>query len=71
MSRSNDAFFRELFGSRAARDGNIVRRKVKDVEFWIGREAFLNEVKRRGFRAYENAGQFIVFCNTEPLRRVA
>ncbi len=71
MSKSSEAYFRDLFGSRAARDGNIVRRKVKDVEFWIGRDAFLAEVRRRGFRAYENGGQFIVFCNTEPLRRVA
>ncbi len=71
MTKGSDHFFRDLFGSRAARDGRIIRRQVKDVEFWIGRDAFLAEVQRRGFRAYENAGQFIVFCNQEPLRRVA
>jgi hypothetical protein len=28
--------------------------------------AFLHEVRRRGFRVVENAGQFVVFCNRDP-----
>ena len=63
-------FFAEVFGSSAARDGAVVRRKVRDVERIVGREVFLAEIRRRGYPAVENAGQFVVFCNQEPIRRV-
>lgn len=55
-----------LFSARSVAEGGTVRRKVSDVEHLIGRERFLHEVRRRGFRVVENAGQFIVFCNREP-----
>jgi hypothetical protein len=38
------------------------------VDRYIGREAFIDEVYRRGFRAVENAGQIVIFCNQEPVR---
>ena len=65
-----EMFLAELFGSRAARDGAVVRRKVRDVEHVVGREAFLAEIERRGYAVIENAGQFVIFCNNEPLRRL-
>ncbi len=58
----------QMFSARAAAEGSTVRRKVSDVERMIGRDRFLHEVRRRGFRAVENAGQFIVFCNRQPVR---
>jgi len=64
-------FFADLFGSKAAAHGAVVRRKVRDVERIVGREAFLSEVRRRGFSAVENAGQFVIFCNSQKIRRVA
>lgn len=63
-------FFAEFFGSRAAREGAVIRRKVRDVERFVTREVFLDEMRRRGFAVVENAGQFVVFCNREPLRRL-
>ncbi|MEM6760020.1 MAG: N-(5'-phosphoribosyl)anthranilate isomerase [Pseudomonadota bacterium] len=60
----------EIFSSKAACSGGVIRRKARDIDRFIGREAFLNEVHRRGFRAVENAGQIIVFCNSEPVRRL-
>lgn len=56
-----------LFSAKCVAEGGTVRRKVSDVERLIGRERFLHEVRRRGFRVVENAGQFIVFCNREPV----
>ncbi len=56
-----------LFSAKSVADGGTVRRKVADVERLIGRERFLHEVRRRGFRVVENAGQFIVLCNREPV----
>ena len=64
-------FFEQLFGSRSARQGAVVRRKVRDVERLVGREIFFAELRRRGYSAVENAGQFIIFCNLEPVQRVA
>lgn len=61
----------QMFASRAARDGGVVRRKVRDVERIVGRARFEAELTRRGYRAVENAGQFVIFCNREPLRIIA
>ncbi|WP_430464546.1 hypothetical protein [Tabrizicola sp.] len=47
-----------------------MRRQVRDVERYYGRTEFLAEMKRRGFPVIENAGQFVVFCNNEPIRRL-
>lgn len=63
-------FFSELFASRLARDGAVIRRQVRDVERYIGREVFVAEMQRRGYRVLENAGQFLIICNQEPIRRV-
>ncbi|MFN6925365.1 MAG: N-(5'-phosphoribosyl)anthranilate isomerase [Tabrizicola sp.] len=57
----------QVFSAKSVAEGGTVRRKVSDVERLIGRERFLYEVRRRGFRAVENAGQFIIFCNREPV----
>lgn len=62
-----ERWLRQIFLTQAAADGGVVRRKVSDVERIIGRERFVHELNRRGFRAVENAGQFVVFCNREPV----
>ena len=59
-----------LFSSKAAREGGIVRRKVRDVERTVGRDMFLSEIRRRGYRAVENGGQIIVFCNNDQIKRL-
>lgn len=68
---SSDQWIAHLFSSQAAREGGVIRRKVRDVERYVGRESFLDEMKRRGFPVVEIAGQFVIFCNREPIRRVA
>jgi hypothetical protein len=65
---STAAFLADVFGSRLVRDGKVIRRATRDVERYMGREAFIEEVYRRGFRAVENAGQIVVFCNAEPVK---
>ncbi len=67
---SSDHWKSHLFSSQAAREGGVVRRKVRDVERFVGRHLFLDEMRRRGFPVVENAGQFVIFCNREPIRRV-
>lgn len=59
-----------LFSSKAARDGSVIRRKMRDIERFVGRDAFLLELERRGYHAIENSGQVVIFCNQEPIRRL-
>ena len=62
-----DRWIAQLFLARSAAEGGIVRRKIADVEPLIGCDRFLYEVRRRGFRVAENAWQFIIFCNRQPV----
>jgi hypothetical protein len=45
----------------------VVRRKVSDVERLVGRDAFLAAMKKRGYRVVENAGHFVIFCNSDDV----
>ncbi len=67
----SDLFLRNIFACKAVQEGGVIRRKARDIEKFVGREAFRAEVERRGFQAVENAGQIVVFCNQEPLRPFA
>ena len=62
-----DRWIVQMLSARSVAEGGIIRRKVGDVERLIGRDRFLYEVRRRGFRAIENAGQFVIFCNRQPV----
>ncbi len=64
---SSHEWIRQMFSTRTAMDGGVVRRKVSDVERLVGRDAFLSAMRKRGFRVVENAGHFIVFCNSDAV----
>ena len=64
------AWMEHVFSAKAAQTGGVVRRRVRDVERIVGRELFRQELRRRGFRAIENNGHFVVFCNRAPLYRL-
>ena len=66
-ARSLDRWIVQLFSARAAAEGGILRRSVEDVERLVERQRFCFEVRRRGFRAVENAGKFVIFCNREAI----
>lgn len=63
-----DDWLCRLFAARTAAQGGVVRRQTRDIERIVGRDRFMAVLGRRGFRAMENAGQTIVFCNREPVR---
>jgi hypothetical protein len=67
---SPDAWVTHLFTAKAAREGGVVRRKLRDIERYVGRDAFETELRRRGYHAVENAGQLVIFCNQEPIRLI-
>jgi hypothetical protein len=60
----------QVFSSKTARAGGVIRRRLRDVDRIVGRDVFLNELRRRGFHAVENGGDIVVFCNAQPIRRV-
>lgn len=66
-----ELWLRHLFSSQAACEGGVIRRQLRDIERFYGRDTFLAEMQRRGYPVVENAGQFVIFCNQEPIRRVA
>ncbi len=63
-----DHWIAQIFSARIAAEGGIVRRKVADVERLVGRDRFAHEIRRRGYSAVENGGQFVIFCNVEPIK---
>ena len=67
---SPEVWLQDLFSSKAVNHGGVVRRKARDVERFVGMDLFLSEINRRGFQVAENGGQFVIFCDREPIRWV-
>lgn len=61
-------WIRQIFASKTARSGGVVRRAVRDVDREIGRDALELEVRRRGYRMVECGGQYVIFCSADPIR---
>ncbi len=67
---SADVWMRDVFGAKQVAKGGVIRRTMRDIETYVGRDAFEAEIRRRGFRAIENTGHVIVICNQAPIRQV-
>ncbi len=65
---SPEVWLKDLFASKAVQQGAVIRRKARDIERFAGMDRFMAEIDRRGFRAMENSGQIIIFCNRAPVR---
>jgi hypothetical protein len=65
-----DLWLDQIFSSKEAQRGGIVKRQIRDVERLVGRQAFARALERKGFQAVENGRHFVVFCNGAPIRRV-
>jgi len=57
----------QVFAAKAAHQGGVVRRKIRDVAREIGVERFELEVRRRGFHLLRCDEHFIVICNNKPI----
>ena len=68
LTEEAERWLRGVFGAQAVNEGRVIRRAARDVDRIVGRAAFVAEVRRRGFHMVENAGQFGIFCNNEPVR---
>ena len=65
-----ELWLQDMFASKAVQRGEVIRRKARDIERFVGMDLFREELRRRGFRAVENTGQIIVFYNRQAVRPV-
>ena len=65
---TSERWMRQVFSAKAPPDGGVVQRNLCDIDRIVGRAAFEAELRRRGYRAVESAGQVIIFCNRDPAR---
>ena len=65
-----DPWIDQLFSSKAALKGSVVRRSQAWVHREVGRDVFEAEIKRRGFHLIETGGQFIIICNSGAIRMI-
>ncbi|MCL3882852.1 N-(5'-phosphoribosyl)anthranilate isomerase [Marivita sp. GX14005] len=66
----SENWVRNVFSAKAVGRGGVLHRAVRDVERYVGREAFAQEVLKRGFTLVENGDQFVIFCNRDPVRLI-
>ncbi len=64
---SAETYLADMFGAKSVARGRVIRRKARDIDRYVGRSAFVEELERRGYRAVENAGQIVIFCNLDPV----
>ncbi|WP_113910667.1 N-(5'-phosphoribosyl)anthranilate isomerase [Roseovarius dicentrarchi] len=57
----------QMFAAKAARCGGVVRRSQAWVDREVGRETFVQAVRKRGFHLIRTADQFIVVCHNGPI----
>jgi len=65
-----DAWIHQIFASKAAQHGGVVRRSIAWVDREVGRDRFMSEVRQRGFRLIRTADQFIVICHRGSIELV-
>jgi len=64
----SENWIRNVFSAKAVGRGGVIHRAARDVERYAGRDAFVYEVRKRGFTLVENGDQLVVFCNRDPVR---
>lgn len=58
----------QIFDARAAEEGGVVRRSVRDVEKFASISELLAEVRQRNFHLIQTGDQFVVICNAGELK---
>lgn len=68
VNRPNpDPWIDQIFSTKSARRGAVVRRSMNWVEREVGHARFQEEVRRRGFHLIRTANQYIVICHNGPI----
>lgn len=67
LTRPAQMWLDQLFSSRAARTGGVVRRKARDVDRMVGRAGLERAVRQRGFHMLRIGDQYVILCNRGDL----
>lgn len=67
LTRPAQMWLDQLFSSRAALTGGVVRRKARDVDRMVGRARLAHEVHQRGFHMVRIGEQYVILCNRGDL----
>ncbi len=62
-----DPWLDQLFSTKSAQRGAVVRRSTSWVEREVGHETFQQEIRRRGYHLIRTANQYIVICHSGPI----
>ncbi len=62
-----EAWIDLVFSAKAA-NGGVVRRAVGWVATEVGHDRFIAEVRRRGYHLLVTQTQYIIVCNSGPVR---
>lgn len=54
----------QVFSAKAVANAGVIRRNRTSVANEIGRDLFVDEVRRRGFHLLETRDQLIVICHS-------
>lgn len=60
----------QVFKSRAAETGGVIRRQVADVEREVGSAALVHEVRRRNFRLIRTRAHYVIVCDPGPIHQI-
>jgi len=61
-------FVNRIFEAKAARNGGVVRRKIKDVERYASLKYLIKEVDVRRFHLIRTGDQYVIICNMGELK---
>lgn len=63
ITRASQMWLDQLFSSRAAQTGGVVRRKARDVDRMVGQALLEQEVRSRSFHMVRIGDQYVILCN--------
>lgn len=65
------AWVDQVFRSKIAQRGGVVRRKISSIDKFASRAMVESECRRRGFHIVEHGDQWLIFCEKAAIRIVA
>ncbi len=70
-SYSSNPWIDQIFESRQAQLGGVVRRKTSSVRRFASEAELIDAVKHRGFHLILNGSQYVIFCNKADIRIIS
>jgi hypothetical protein len=64
------AWIEQIFASKMARRGRVVRRKLSSINRYSSQELLKKECKRRGYHIVAHRDQWLIFCDKGRVRLV-